>query len=270
MDIYVQSCGEPQELGYCWLRQIPELLSSTKIMDLIEQNAYSIVLARHADQLCLLVAGLKSQRKDFRGRVIRNSVFWISSGRREDEQLRAIAISALHDELTEPVDKLIWFDANKGFDFDQDGLAQLNTGIQPANQEPEPKCKIAKLSDELREDLALELERYSLPAGNGPLVVVTGNRSEDVLKEARIWRGLSKLVKSDEWQEILDPETGQPVFFMIAIALVLLVAIVLLVIVLFPRQPQPEPLEVPESSQMDIQKNSLTMLQESSNLSPQE
>lgn len=245
LEVYVQSAGNPQELGYCWLDQAPTLLSKSNVVKLLEPNSHSLVIARSDGQLFLLIVGLSSSRQDFRGRVIRNTVLWVSPDGKEEEQLRAIAVSALRNELTEKVDQLIWTDDAIGFDFDRDKLPRLDVGIQPTNEEPEQQCKIAKLSDALRKKLASELERCRLPDGNGPLVIMTGNRNESALIEIPVWRGLSKLVKSDadKWKDIRDPETGEKVFFAIAIALILLVAIVILVAVLLTREPERDPAE---------------------------
>lgn len=62
--------------------------------------------------------------------------------------------------------------------------------------------KIGPNIPELREQLAEEIKFSKLPSEIAPLLVVTGFKKMEIMIEAQIWRGLSKLVDTDGWTEI--------------------------------------------------------------------
>jgi hypothetical protein len=71
---------------------------------------------------------------------------------------------------------------------------------------PDLTKKIGPNSPELRAKLAEEIKRCKLPPETEPLVVVTGFKKMETLAEAKVWRGLSKLVGSDGWAEISESQ----------------------------------------------------------------
>ena len=79
---------------------------------------------------------------------------------------------------------------------------QLGEGA--SSQSPDLTKKIGSNSRSLREQLAEELMRCKLPLDIKPLVVVTGFKKMETLVEAKIWRGLSKLVDAEGWTEIAE------------------------------------------------------------------
>lgn len=76
------------------------------------------------------------------------------------------------------------------------------SGEVPPKEAPDLTKKIGPNSPELRAQLAEEIKRCKLPPEIEPLVVVTGFKQMETLAEAKIWRGLSKLVDTDGWIEI--------------------------------------------------------------------
>jgi hypothetical protein len=212
MEIYVRSRGFSQENGYSWIQKIPEIIKENKVNELIQSEAFSLVIGRYESQLLLLITGLESTRKDFRDRTIRNSVAWVGEDCEENEQkIRAIAAAALRDDYREKlrleIDESVVFDEEYGFKLGK-SISQLSTVQEIIIYNPKTdkdNRKIGKNSLELREELAYELETKCLPTGdkfnNTPLVVVTGIQSEDTLIQAGVWRGLSISIKSEVWQE---------------------------------------------------------------------
>ena len=67
---------------------------------------------------------------------------------------------------------------------------------------PDLRNRIGVNSSEFRKELAEELIRSKLPLKTAPLVVVTGFKKMEKLVEAKIWRGLSKLIETEGWTEI--------------------------------------------------------------------
>ncbi|NEP78693.1 MAG: hypothetical protein F6K17_28020 [Okeania sp. SIO3C4] len=65
---------------------------------------------------------------------------------------------------------------------------------------PNTTKKIAETSLQRQQELAVELKEYPLPTQQGLIVVVTGIKKEQTLIDADIWRGLSSLVLSSDWQ----------------------------------------------------------------------
>jgi hypothetical protein len=220
--IYVQSRGIAQERGYCWVddKNIVEAHSLVKeAKDLIESEAFSVVLARNSNKLLLLVTGLEaSERKDYRGRTIRNSVAWV--GQDTDEPtLRAIAARALLGFLEKDIDGAVKSGSEKGFEVSFEKIKTLTEATtNPAKSElldsDKEKQKIGRTSDKLKRELASDLEKYRLPRQEPehksnnqqfvPLVVVTGIQDEETLKKAGVWRGLSSLVDSNSqsWEDM--------------------------------------------------------------------
>ncbi|MBE9192522.1 hypothetical protein IQ230_19645 [Gloeocapsopsis crepidinum LEGE 06123] len=209
MNIYVQSRGDAPDDDYCWQPEVPYTLKKHRINELIQSESPSVILARFDGNLLLLVTGLESsERKDFQGRTIRNSVAWVGEDTESNEiKLRAIAACALRDELREnlraEIDHAITFGGDCGFQVNFDSLTHLaieeviNVYNFPANLDK----KLGKNSKQQRDELAYELEQHILPSENAPLLVVTGIKSESTLIQAGVWRGLSSLVQAGGWKD---------------------------------------------------------------------
>lgn len=225
MEFYVQSRGVAQEHDYCWLDENHNIIEAhplvKKAKDLIESEAPSVVLARNSGELLLLVTGLKSsERKDYRGRTIRNSVAWIAQDTDENEcTLRAIAARALLGSLETEIDGAVKSGGEKGFEVSFEKIKTLTKAkTNPAKSElldsDKEKQKIGRTSDKLKRELASDLEKYRLPRQEPehksdnqqfvPLVVVTGIQDEETLQRAGVWRGLSSLVdsNSENWEDM--------------------------------------------------------------------
>ncbi|MGD1705066.1 putative Ig domain-containing protein [Dapis sp. BLCC M229] len=221
--IYVQSGGISQDDDYQWkeinfdndtqdIVDCPLLVKSFK--HLLDSKAPSLLLARSNKQLLLLVTDIPSQRRDYMNRIIRNSVAWIGENKDEDEQiLKALAIRGLQSLLGEDysfpleINNAVKSDANKGFIVNREGLQaeilaqdfQLEDKSQ--NLPPRIEYKIATKGEQRVNELIDELKKHNLPQHDGALVVVTKNKAELALKNAKVWRGLSALVESNDWQK---------------------------------------------------------------------
>lgn len=250
MDIFVQSRGRSPDFEYCWQPEVPPDLSN--IFSLIQSESPSVVLARFRKKLMLLATGLDSPgKRDFRDRPIRHSVAWICNDNDYDEmQMRAIAVQALRGLLISQVDEYINWDDEIGFKASFSGLKNMSQSFLGADIEslslpPSGEfSRIGKNSQNLRDDLAYELQRYSLPKGYEFLVIATGIKSEESLEKAQIWRSLSNLVKSENWRDLSRSEGEQSTFFGVAmaiiVAVIVVIALVLLVVLLHPFAPKPE------------------------------
>ncbi len=222
MKIYVQSCEIAQEHGYCWLDENQKIVEEPdlikQVRDLIESEAPSVVLAQNSKELLLLVTGLKaSQRTDYRGRTIRNSVAWIDTKDTKDNEhifknehtLRSLAARALRDELGENIDSAVDSRGETGFEVSFKNIPNLTEKVEPKNQHlPSKKQQIEQVSEKNKIKLALELENHCLPKPLlkiklddkqvVPLVVVTGVQDKETLKKAKVWREMSSLVIKDK------------------------------------------------------------------------
>ncbi|MGB7440366.1 MAG: hypothetical protein WA919_04805 [Coleofasciculaceae cyanobacterium] len=217
MDIYVQSRGFEQDYDYRWLqiyrdgsskRQVPPL--SPEVINLIDSDTPSVVLERlDAQRLLLLVTGIEPDgRIDFLGRQIRISLAWL--GVNSDEYLlRKLAVRILKsDELTDfttEINQAIIFGGEEGFQACLENMQKI-TKLTPeelsTGKPPDLTKKIGSNSVKLRNQLALELQQSCLPTETGSLVVVTGLQEREILENAQVWRSLSTLVESEDWQEI--------------------------------------------------------------------
>lgn len=233
MDIYVKSRGFAQEDGYCWLSETPSIITSNRVTDCIQTESPSLVLGRYSEQLLLLITGLEAKgRKDFRDRPICNSIAWVAEdSAAHEEQLCALAVRALRtfleekqDGLDAEIDEAIPVGGPDGFTVNWELLRGLSASATPSShpqksdreREEHSTDKLAKNCDRTKEDLATQLEQYGLPQGEGPLVVVTGIKSKDVLIQARVWRGLSKSLEEEDWTTVRErqehPTSGREPF----------------------------------------------------------
>jgi hypothetical protein len=215
MEIYVLSSGVSEKQDYCWQQidkssqhRVDEPILVKKFKHLIQTEAPSLLLARESSTLLLLVTGMKaSKRKDYRGRIIRNSVAWV--GEDVDEPvLRVIAVRALQsflskDEapsLKKEIDYAVQPDEKEGFkvDFEAIQAHKIAESVSVGESAPDPQKKIGK-SDKRASELVEELKKCRLPKEEGSLVVFTGIKAESALKQAGVWRGLSNLVEVEDW-----------------------------------------------------------------------
>lgn len=292
MAIYIQSRGKNQDEDYRWLKikenehfsKTPDFLLqsldnlSVKPVDLIESQKFSIILVKSPRYFCLLITGLKAKenRTDFQGRRIRNSLFWICDTTKiqnAEAKVRSLLIRALNGDLEQEIDSAIVSGGKYGFEVEQSCLEQLllNSPLLPKNNQSENVCcKIGSNSQLLRQELASELQTYSLPDRNGLSILVTSIKSASALKEANVWRGLSNRIKDEEFEEYSSLETvdrqtqKKTVFLGIAIAMLLLIAIAFSIIKTnTPQKLEPEVIPTPST----IQKNSPTTSKEELNLS---
>lgn len=283
MDIFVQSRGRSPDFEYCWQPEVPPHL--TTISNLIQSESPSVVLARFHKKLILVATGLDSpEKKDFRDRPIRHSIAWILDENYDNEtQIRAIAVQALQGLLANRVDRYIQFGGENGFEASISEIDRMSRSFSseevigtlplPSSELPP---KIGKNSQSLRDDLAYQLQQYSLPKGYEFIVIATGVKAEDSLEKAGAWRSLSNLVKSEDWRKTSSSEVPQSSFFGVAIAIIVavivVIALILLVVLLHPFNPRPEvtPSPIPTTSptQQTIEETS-QILQHSSTNSPE-
>ncbi len=209
MKVYVQSCGYSPDDDYCWQSEIPEIIKRNQVNQLIQSEFPSIVLARYPDHLLLLLTGLEAkERKDFRGRKIRNSVAFVCKKSERNEQiLRSMTVMALRGSLKDKIDAAIKSGGEHGFEFSPEDLIRLSSiEVESLPVNSDSNSKIGKNSEDLRAELADELEQYCLPQetdfNNPALVVVTGIKSESAFKEAGVWRGLSNLIQNEDWKDL--------------------------------------------------------------------
>ncbi len=248
MEIYVYSAGVSQQHDYFWQKNTdnrPEPTNEpsqvTKFKYLLENESPSLLLVRDRNQLLLLVTGMKaSQRKDYRGRTIRNSVAWISEDDQENEQqLRGIAILALQGQLDNSIDNAIKNGGEYGFEVSFNDFINIKVPTTQ-NSNPTKACMLAENSNSNRETLANLLLSERLPKeqhDTEALVVVTGIKAENTLKEAGVWRGLSTLVQNKVFLPYTPPYKKIPETVQrkegknIRIAIILLASIGLLALI---------------------------------------
>jgi hypothetical protein len=142
-----------------------------------------------------------NQRKDYRGRILRNSIAFITDATRENEiTIRRLAVAALKNDLEQSLDKAIQSGDKSGFEVDYKRIKSLINQFASnivSSKDISSEPKIGKNSEQNMREVADELAENSLPKSIKTLVVVTEAKNEDTLKKARVWRGLSNLVKSE-------------------------------------------------------------------------
>lgn len=235
MEIYVQSRGYSQEFDYCWQPETPKILGESNVYNLIQSESPSVVLARHDGKIFLFVTGLESnERRDFRGRIIRNSVLWVCEESEESEQyLRGLTVNVLRDIIKDDIDKTVRFSENDfGFEVDFNGIQQLEIG-EVSHFEVKSERKVGKNNQLLKDVLAFEIEERYLPKGIKFLLVITGIKKEEELKKAGVWRGLSNMVKGEGWQEYNFPDGESPFSVSTVILLVGFIVLIIVIAIIF-------------------------------------
>lgn len=217
MKIYVQSRGVDPEDDYRWLKidqenqvqETPSFLNQAiasgypSLVSLIDSHKFSLVLARMQNNLVLLVTGLvaTNAQLDFMGRKIRNSIFWIAASEKEEEILRAITVAALQARLAELVEEAInrTESCDYGFTVDNHKLLKIADSIYLSHHDSlKLNCQIGHNCENLRQEIALEMQANQLPPQYQLLVVVTTIKSDADLQKMHVWRGLSNRVESSQ------------------------------------------------------------------------
>ncbi|KHD05693.1 hypothetical protein PN36_32290 [Candidatus Thiomargarita nelsonii] len=238
--VYVQSRGVSHKYDYQWKKITLDeqqqddakfILPLNEFLD-TEYEPFSLLIARTEEGLCLLITRLRSNRKDFQSRVIRNSLAFIFDEEQvifdEEREIRGLAVRFLDDEksIRKKLDQIITDDDNDnaGFHVKYDDFCELFSdnvnGI--GDGQPENKYLIGKTSPTLLSDLADTLRKTKLPQEKEKeiLVVVTGFKKPETL--ANVWRGLCSLEKSKDWRTSA-PQKKMPRKMPKAIVLVLVV-----------------------------------------------
>lgn len=263
MEIYVLSSGVSEKQDYCWQQidknsqqRVDEPMLVKKFKHLIQSEAPSIVLARESRKLLLLVTGIKaSERIDYRGRKIRNSVAWVSEDVNE-RILRAIAVRALQSfleaneylSLKKEIDDAVQPDEKEGFKVDFEALQahKIAESVSINDNIPDPRRKIGK-SDKRVSELVEELKEYQLPKEEGPLVVFTGIKAKSALEQAEVWRGLSNLVEVEDWPAqkkiggLVNGSSQTAKKGNLIIILIISISLIVLTVLLVISQPKKEP-----------------------------
>ncbi|MGK7923243.1 MAG: hypothetical protein AB4080_24915 [Trichodesmium sp.] len=222
MQIYIESRGFSQDDDYRWLKvteknqtridkqDLPTIIQEAT--QLIDSESASIVLSRKNNSLLFLLTSIEPiERVDFAHRQIRISIAWLMPDSLDNERiLRMLAATALDTEerqhLTTEISQAVILGGELGFQVDFEHIQKL-TNINTAknlllDKSPNTTRKIAELSPPRQQELTSELQEYRLPNQQGLIVVVTGIKKEQTLIDANIWRGLSSLVVSPDWQII--------------------------------------------------------------------
>lgn len=226
MEIYVQSAGVSQQQDYIWQcitetgqERVDEPILVKNFKGLLETEAPSILIARANNQLILLVTGMKSsQRKDYRDRTIRNSIALIAQDISVNEQkIRGIAVLALEGNLENKIDSAIESGGKWGFEVDYKKIEKtIEESLQTKNSNTGTNLlMIGKNTASNKETIADQLQENCLPKQTNDseaLVVVTGIKTEDTLKKAKVWRGLSDLVEKENLTKYEPPNSTQKFF----------------------------------------------------------
>lgn len=190
----------------------------------------SVAFGRNSGKLYLLVTRLASNRRNgSQGDRIYNGLL-LEAEERDALLLRVLVANLLQtipdigedfqslpegsdksSILATQVDGATRFDEEHGFCVDlgfelmrqlEEAVEQLNL-YPPTQRQPFPwRGRMGHNCSKLRWELAYELKHFSFPLADGLLVLVTGIKSESVLRESYVWRGLTLLTDSVLWEPL--------------------------------------------------------------------
>jgi hypothetical protein len=208
MEFYIRTRGDNLDQGYRWVRVTedgqqeplePPITRLPEANDLIYGEDFSVLLVRIERQLVLQVTGLPVTERSRRTRRNVQNILVCVSQPDEERILRGIAVAALRDDrpLAAILDEHVVADpeSSLGFrvhpDLPERLLGVRAHGMQEGIAGDE---RIGTDIDRYRRMLVEELDTFTLPEKRaGTLVAVTRHRSHDVLKRAKVWRGLSDM-----------------------------------------------------------------------------
>lgn len=208
MELYIRTRGDNLDQGYRWVRVTedgqqeplePPITRLPEANDLIYGEDFSVLLVRIERQLVLQVTGLPVTERSRRTRRNVQNILVCVAQPDEERILRGIAVAALRDDrpLVAILDEHIIADpeSSLGFrvhpDLPERLLGVRAQGMQEGIAGDE---RIGTDIDQYRRMLVEELDTFTLPEKRaGTLVAVTRHRSHDVLKRAKVWRGLSDM-----------------------------------------------------------------------------
>lgn len=227
MDIYVQSRGKKElKHGYRWINKFskkdePSIITSSfsfsntnekefYLRDFHNNESPVILLLRDKNQLWFLLTGIKAEWTTVSGGVIYHSIAWLSNDSNliEENQLRKLLIYSLKENLQEKLHSIITSspDSELGFqvnfgNLEFKNLEKLITD-SPLEISNDPSIvEEGKCYDNTPENKNLFVEEFtknSLPKEDGFLIVVSDFVSLSRFKKAKVWRGLSKKIESED------------------------------------------------------------------------
>ncbi|MBD1867166.1 hypothetical protein H6F93_02890 [Leptolyngbya sp. FACHB-671] len=209
MEIFIQSRGFSRKQDYIWLKVSPDGMEPLEpplyslVIDSTELRDFSVVLGRWNGQLCLLVAGLKSDRKDIAHRPIRNSVMWVSQNSQDESTFRVLASYALKSQIStssnqslqQEIDKVIQVRESYGFQSSFSDLRPENFAVSNGS---EPKTELAIenndrcLADKVAK-IAEQIENSYLPSKKQDLAFIFTCLIPPVKSnEPQLWRVINR------------------------------------------------------------------------------
>jgi hypothetical protein len=220
----------------------------------------SVVLLRQGESLVLLVSSLRTTRRDFNRRPIRNAVAWVGTSA-DEPSLRVIAaaklrewwrdrerdpLSQLECEIDRAIRGIESIEAKDigegeraaGFGADRSQLERLARAVELARKEASPDegvCHIQPNTNEHRTALAELLEKHWLPDRQGPLVIVGRFVRGSLLEEKTPWYGLSELIQNE--YKVCPSERAEKKKRLLAWAIPVLALFAIISVVLWRIQP---------------------------------
>jgi hypothetical protein len=251
MELYIRTRGDNLDQGYRWVRVTedgqqeslePPITRLPEANDLIYGEDFSVLLVWSEQQLVLQVTGLPVTERSQRTRRNVQNILVCVAQPDEERILRGIAVSALRDDrpLATILDEHVVADLESplGFrvlsDLPERLLCMRAQGMQEGIAGDE---RIGTDIDQYRKMLVAELDTFTLPEKRaGTLVAVTRHRSHDVLKRAKVWRGLSDMPEPVAPAPSATSANGSPSLgtVIIVIAVVIVVGLAGLVLIILP------------------------------------
>ncbi len=200
--------------------------------DLVESDSRmpSLVLARdNGDAILLATRILSLNRFGSQGDAIYNSLLLVGKqhhflGLRrlatnllasippQPNDLGAVDGQGLPVNLIQKVlDEQVSFDEANGYKFSAN--VDVYTELEAATEDLFSNMPVQQMGFrwrprtghncfKLRQELAYELARFTLPLGDGPIAVATGIKSPLVAQQAEVWRSLNLLTEGISWQPL--------------------------------------------------------------------
>lgn len=217
MDIFVRTRGLELSQDYDWIKahnnsqisEKPPLIIEKRntqidIDNFIETKYFSLVFYGKKNYYLLYVTGLSSQFKDASGTAIRNSICFLTTNNNDELKIRGLIVSFLKNKqyLEDSLKACILRQENGSVQLDTERISSFIRDIETSTllssdkipPQDLKKINVIKNSDTNINELVSTVEKYSLKNENDIFIIVTTNITDERLKQAGVWRGLTDII----------------------------------------------------------------------------
>jgi len=186
----------------------PKAPKNVRITNFRDQSTPALIVFRDEQKFLLFISGIKADWT-VNGASIYHSIAWVANAElepNEEKNIRRLIIRTLQGDLQNNISSVIESDPeNKlGFKVDFNKLKQIEEDetfkLGDDDNSFDSSKKIGNNINNLKDELVAELKQSCLPKDEGFLIVVSNFVADQLLKDVKVWRGLSSRIPGEIWE----------------------------------------------------------------------